>query len=58
MYGYDTRVPLVFYGLGAGPERVRRPVEMTSVAPTLAALAGVEAPAASEGSVLTEIVDL
>lgn len=58
MYGYDTRVPLVFYGLGAGPARVRRPVEMTSVAPTLAALAGVEAPAASDGEVLPEIVDL
>lgn len=58
MYGYDTEVPLVFYGKGAGPQRVNRPVDMTSVAPTLARLAGVREPAASEGGVLEEIVDM
>lgn len=58
MYGYDTEVPLVFYGKGAGPQRVNRPVDMTSVAPTLARLAGVREPAASEGAVLEEIVDM
>ena len=41
MYGYDTEVPLLFYGEGAGPLRVNRRVEMTSVAPTLARVAGV-----------------
>lgn len=57
MYGYDTEVPLVFYGEGIGGGRIRRPVEMTSVAATLARLAGIPAPAASEGAVLTEIAD-
>ena len=58
MYGYDTKVPLVFYGKGAGMQRVNRRVDMTAVAPTLARLAGIREPAASEGEVLEEIVDL
>ena len=58
MYGYDTEVPLIFYGTGAGQQHVSRQVEMTSVAPTLARLAGVTEPAAAEGDVLPEIVDL
>ena len=58
MYGYDTEVPLVFYGKGAGMQRVNRRVDMTAVAPTLARLAGVREPAASEGGALAEIVDL
>ena len=58
MYGYDTEVPLVFYGKDAGAMRVNRRIDMTAVAPTLARLAGVREPAASEGSPLEEIVDL
>ena len=58
MYGYDTEVPLLFYGEGAGALRVNRRVEMTSVAPTLARVAGVREPAAAEGSVLEEIVEM
>lgn len=58
MYGYDTEVPLVFYGTGAGRQQVGRRVDMTSVAPTLARLAGSTQPAAAEGEVLPEIVDL
>lgn len=58
MYGYDTGVPLVFYGTGAGPMRIRRRVDMTAVTPTLARLAGITEPAAAEGEALTEIVDL
>ena len=55
MYGYDTEVPLVFYGKGAGMQRVNRRVDMTAVAPTLARLAVIREPAASEGGVLEEI---
>lgn len=58
LYGYDTRVPLIFYGKGIGTQRVDRRVDMTSVAPTLAHVAGITEPAASEGDVLQEIVDL
>ncbi len=57
MYGYDTEVPLVFLGTGAGPQRIRRRTDMTAVAPTLARMMGITEPAASEGTALPEIVE-
>lgn len=57
MYGYDTHVPLIFYGKDIAPQRVRRQVGMTAVAPTLARLAGIDAPTASEGEVLPEAAE-
>lgn len=57
MYGYDTEVPLLFYGTGIAAQRVGREVDMISVAPTLAELLGVRKPAAAEGSPLKEITD-
>ena len=58
MYGYDTHVPLLFYGTGAGIMRIKRRIDMTCVAPTLARLLEITEPAASEGGILPEIVDL
>ncbi len=55
MYGYDTDVPLIFYGPGITGREVRRPVDMTAVAPTLARMLGIRRPAASEGEVLAEV---
>ena len=52
MYGYDTHVPLIFWGAGIAPQRHDEPVDMTSVAPTTARLIGISEPAASEGTVL------
>lgn len=57
MYGYDTEVPLLFYGAGIAPQRIRRTVEMTSVAPTVARLLEISEPAASEGEALEEITE-
>lgn len=57
MYGYDTDVPLVFYGPGIIGQCVRRTVDMTSVAPTLARLLDIRNPAAAEGTVLEEITE-
>ena len=57
MYGYDTEVPLLFYGAEIAPQRIRRTVEMTSVAPTLARLLEISEPAASEGEPLQEIAE-
>ncbi|MDE7069809.1 MAG: alkaline phosphatase family protein [Alistipes sp.] len=54
MYRYDTHVPLLLYGGSLLPRRVARPTDMTSVAPTLARILRIEAPAASEGAVLDE----
>ena len=58
MYGYDTQVPLVFYGVSVGPQRIKRRVDMTAVAPTVARMLEITEPAASEGEVLPEIIDL
>ena len=53
----DMLGDVVFYGKGAGMQRVNRRVDMTAVAPTLARLAGIREPAASEGGVLEEIAE-
>ena len=47
---YDTHVPILFYGpkwVKAG--RVDAPVEVTDIAPTLAAMLGIAVPSSSEG---------
>lgn len=56
LYGYDTEVPLMVLST-AGPQRIGRSVDMTSVAPTLAHLMGITDPAASDGDVLEEITE-
>ena len=56
-YGYDTHVPLIFYGTGIHPGIYRRPATVNDVAPTLADLLEVETPSGSSGRVLTEIVE-
>lgn len=52
MYGYDTHVPLLFWGAGITPQCINEPVCMTSVAPTVARIMGIAEPAAAEGTVL------
>lgn len=56
MYGYDTRVPLIFYGHGISRSRHARHADMTSVAPTIASVLGILPPEACEGHVLEEIL--
>jgi predicted AlkP superfamily pyrophosphatase or phosphodiesterase len=53
-YSYDTHVPLLIYGPGwtKKPGRLDMPVEITSIAPTLAQLLGVARPPAAEAGVL------
>ncbi len=49
-YAYDTHVPILTYGPSwIGPGRVDTRVEVVDIAPTLAGLLGIAAPAASEG---------
>ncbi len=57
MYGYDTEVPLVFYGNKIASQRIMRRVDMTAVAPTLARMMGITEPAASEGEPLGEVIE-
>jgi len=53
-YSYDTHVPLALYGLPFRAGTYYTAVEPVDLAPTLAALAGVNAPTHSVGRVLTE----
>lgn len=46
-YGYDTTVPVIVYGPGVRGGVWERPVPMTRVAPTIAALLEIEPPAAA-----------
>ena len=49
-YEYDTHVPLLFWGPGyVGQGEVKARVEVADLAPTLAAIAGLPAPAQAQG---------
>ena len=52
MYRYDTHVPLVIFGGGITAEAVDTPVDMISLAPTLARMLHIDAPSAAEGTAL------
>ncbi len=51
LYDENVRVPLVIaaHGLLTGQTRVRRPISLTDIAPTLLDLLGIDGPAAYEG---------
>lgn len=55
-YEYDTHVPLAFYGFPFQPGVYPGKCEPIDMAPTLASLLGINAPARSEGRVLTEAI--
>jgi predicted AlkP superfamily pyrophosphatase or phosphodiesterase len=54
-YSYDTHVPVIFTGAGIAPAAITRAVEPASVAPTIAALLGIEMPSGSSAPVLDEL---
>ena len=56
-YTYDTFVPVIFAGAGIRPAVVHRAVEPASVAPTIAALLGIDPPSGSAAPVLEEVFD-
>lgn len=53
-YHYDAHIPLILMGPGIVPGTYHARVAMNDLAPTLAAVLGVEAPTASTGRVLQE----
>ncbi len=55
-YRYDTHVPLVLWGPGIPADRYDRRVRTVDIAPTVAALLGVEAPDDLDGVLLREVV--
>ena len=44
-WDHDRRVPILFWWPGVAPQEHREAIETVDIAPTLAALAGVAAPA-------------
>ena len=54
---YDTHVPIIFAGPGIEAQEIQRLVHPADVAPTLAALLALHAPAGATGTVLVEVVE-
>ena len=54
-YEYDTHVPLILAGPGVQHGTFSRSVDIADLAPTLAQLLGIDAPAGNEGHVLGEV---
>ncbi|MEO7650939.1 MAG: alkaline phosphatase family protein [Bryobacteraceae bacterium] len=55
-YNYDTHVPVILMGTGIKAGRFNRQVAPNDIAPTLAAILGVEIPSGSNGRILEEIL--
>lgn len=56
-YNYDTHVPVLFFGQGVRPGRYHVECTPSDLAPTLAALLGVEMPSNRTGRVLYEAIE-
>ena len=52
---YDTHVPVIFLGVGIKPGKYYGAITVNDIAPTLAALLGVEQPSGTAGRILSEI---
>jgi predicted AlkP superfamily pyrophosphatase or phosphodiesterase len=55
-WSYDTRVPLLWYGPSVRRGVHAGPVSIADIAPTLAAILGITAPAGSQGRVLEDVL--
>lgn len=55
-WGYDTHVPVIFYGDGIKAGSYARDISINDVAPTLAAILAIEPPSGASGHVLPEII--
>ncbi len=56
-FNYDTHVPIIFMGQGIRKGHYYQRVGVSDIAPTLAAMAGVQEPSGSIGRVLQEIFE-
>ena len=56
-YHYDTHVPVLFFGYGVRPGRYHVECSPSDIAPTLAALIGVEMPSNLYGRVLSDAIE-
>ena len=56
-YFYDTHVPILFYGNGIKKGSSAKRYEIIDIAPTMANLLDIEAPNASTGKVIEDVLD-
>jgi len=54
-YDYDNHVPVIFFGAGIKSGSYSERIAVNDIAPTLAAILGVETPSGSSGRILSEI---
>jgi len=54
---YDTHIPLLWFGAGIRKGSTHRTVNMTDIAPTIAALLKIQMPNGCIGTVITEALD-
>ena len=52
-YNYDRHIPLIISGMGVAPQRVTERVSTEQIAPSMAALLGVERPQCSDAEIFT-----
>ena len=53
---YDAHIPLIWYGWGIKQGKTNREIQMTDIAPTLAALLHIQMPNGSVGHVIEEVM--
>lgn len=56
-WNYDTHSPLLFYGKGIKKGSTVNRTEISDIAPTLAALLGMNAPSGSTGEPISEVIE-
>ena len=57
LYEYDSHVPLIFYGWNLKPKEVVTTVNITDIAPTIAAMLHILAPNGNIGTPIKEVID-
>jgi predicted AlkP superfamily pyrophosphatase or phosphodiesterase len=55
-YGYDRRIPLIWYGWKIGHKSILRPVDLIDIAPTICTLLEIAYPNSNTGKPILEII--
>lgn len=55
-YNYDGHIPLIWYGKGISPGKIRRTIDLRDVAPTMSLMMGIPFPEAANGKPILELM--
>jgi hypothetical protein len=56
VYGYDTHIPLIFYGKNIKTGTSNKYIKVIDIAPTLSYLLKIEAPNGNKGNIINEVI--